>query len=100
MKPKTDIYSHDRNHQRLIERIEKSSISQRNKDLIKEFDRMCFIESLRNYNTCILWPFASVRPERSAIVYVEKRTECQGKLLAYLLREQNSISNNNKGGKK
>ena len=46
MKPKNDIYNHDRNLLRLTERIKKSSISQRNRDLIIEFDRMCFIESL------------------------------------------------------
>jgi site-specific recombinase XerD len=46
MKPKKDIYNHDINLKRLIQRIEKSEISQRNKDLIRDFDRMCFIESL------------------------------------------------------
>ncbi len=46
MKPKNDIYNHNRRLERTKRRLEKASISQRSKDLIRQFDRACFIEGL------------------------------------------------------
>lgn len=46
MKPQNDIYKHDAQIKTTLKRLESQDISDRNKDLIRDFDRVCFLEAL------------------------------------------------------
>ena len=46
MKPKKDIYDYSRRLEAATRKLEKSAISERNKEFIREFDRACFMEAL------------------------------------------------------
>lgn len=46
MEPKKDIYDYSRRLKAYQQKLEKSEISKHNKDLIRDFDRACFLEAL------------------------------------------------------
>lgn len=46
MKPKKDIYNYEYKYRRAIDNLEKAGISQKNKNLISEFDKVCSVEGL------------------------------------------------------
>jgi integrase/recombinase XerD len=46
MNPRKDIYDYNLRLEGVKRRLEKASISQRNKDLVRNFDRACFIDGL------------------------------------------------------
>jgi len=46
MTPKKDIYRYNQKIESIKKKLEKASISENNKELIKEFDRACFMEAL------------------------------------------------------
>jgi len=46
MKPKKDIYNFSRQLKRYEQALAESEITERNKDLIRDFDRTCFIDGL------------------------------------------------------
>ena len=46
MEPMKDIHNYDKRLESTKKRVEKSTISQKNKKLVRDFDRACFLESL------------------------------------------------------